>query len=184
MIELDVVNALANGLQAARCNLRARTIFRFAYFCLRWLAMRFQTREYVWRDPGIWLTPTMCARWAGAPVVVQHPKEGLLDAESFARLRSAASQAVRARCRGWGNALTTIVEGAAAMLAAWQADTSPAITLLETIKPIILENGERWLAHAGRRFGRITWQLCREEFGLKKSGVPGVENLEQRGTET
>jgi hypothetical protein len=77
--ELDVIDALCNGLQGPQ---------RFAgthYFVLRisatGAAWRASKNEFVWRDPSIWLSPKMCSRWQGSPVVLQHPKEGLLDTE-------------------------------------------------------------------------------------------------------
>jgi colicin import membrane protein len=174
MIELDAVSALANGLQGP---------LKFAgthYFVLRisacGAAWRASKKEFVWRDPGIWLTPTMCARWAGAPVVVSHPKEGVLDTESF--VNTVIGTIVRAFVRdGELLAVARILDSdAAAMLEAGQADTSPAVVLPEDVtEPVILKNGQRWLVE---RPPTLCDHLAVVPKGVwsQKSGTPGVQN--------
>lgn len=48
------------------------------------VAYRAGLREYVWRDPDLYLTPEFLARCAGLPVVVEHPKGSTLDSDEFA----------------------------------------------------------------------------------------------------
>jgi hypothetical protein len=174
MIELDIVNALANGLQSPQkfCGT--------TYFVLRisacGAAWRASKNEFVWRDESVWLTPTMCARWAGAPVVVQHPKEGVLDAESF--VRTVIGSIVKAFPRdGELLGVARIVDSdAAAMLAAGEADTSPAVVLPgDVTEPMILKNGQRWLVE---RPPVLCDHLAVVPRGVwsAKSGTPGVQN--------
>jgi hypothetical protein len=174
MIELDIVNALAHGLQSPQ-NFCGTT-----YFVLRisacGAAWRASKQEFVWRDPSIWLSPTMCARWAGAPVVVSHPKEGVLDTESF--INTVIGTIVRAFGRdGELLGVARIVDAdAAAMLEAGQADTSPAVVLPEDVtEPVILKNGQRWLVE---RPPVLVDHLAVVPRGVwsQKSGAPGVQN--------
>lgn len=40
-------------------------------------------KEYVWRDPGIFLSPDFVDRCAGLPVILVHPETSVLNAEEF-----------------------------------------------------------------------------------------------------
>ena len=47
-------------------------------------AFRARLNEFAWRDPALWLTPEMCQRWLGAPVVIEHPGSEVLQPGFFA----------------------------------------------------------------------------------------------------
>ena len=61
----------------------------FALFSLRFsgtgTAWRASLSEHVFRAPEEYLTPEMCARLAGVPVVAVHPKTGALDTDAYVR---------------------------------------------------------------------------------------------------
>jgi hypothetical protein len=61
----------------------------FALFALRFsgtgTAWRESLGEHVYRPPAEYLTPEMCRRVAGVPVVAVHPASGALDTASFVR---------------------------------------------------------------------------------------------------
>ena len=61
----------------------------FALFALRFsgtgTAWREAHNEHVFRPAGEYLTPEMCARIAGVPVVTLHPKAGNLDTQTYAQ---------------------------------------------------------------------------------------------------
>ena len=174
MTELDIVNALANGLQGPQkfCGT--------TYFVLRisstGAAWREAKKEFVWRDPSVWLSPIMCARWAGAPVLISHPRDGVVDTEFF--VRTVIGSIVKAFVRdGELLGVARIVDdGAAEMLAAGEADTSPAVVLPEDVtEPVILKNGQRWLVE---RPPTLCDHLAIVPRGVwsAKSGTPGVQN--------
>ena len=173
-IELDVIEALANGLQSPQ-RFCGTTFFvlRISSVGAAWRAAK---REFVWRLESIWLTPTMCARWQGAPVVVTHPKNNVLDTESF--VRTVIGSVVKAFVRDgelW--CVARIVDAAAAaMLAEGAADTSPAVVLPEdATKPFTLANGDKWLVE---RAPILCDHLAVVPRGVwsQKSGIAGVEN--------
>jgi hypothetical protein len=92
-------------------------------------AWRESENEFCWRDPAGWLTPAMCARATGLPVLVDHPERGVLNSPEFA-----------ARCVGvtvygyvrndelW--AIARILDSGAneILQAGAYEDTSPAVT--------------------------------------------------------
>jgi hypothetical protein len=47
-------------------------------------AWRESIQEFCWRDAGIWLSPEMCARATGLPVLIDHPEKGTLSSQEFA----------------------------------------------------------------------------------------------------
>jgi hypothetical protein len=173
MREIDIVDALANGLQGPQ------SFCGTTYFVLRitacGAAFRASKNEFVWRDESVWLTPTMCARWAGAPVLISHPRDGVVDTESF--VNTVIGSIVRAFVRdGELLGVARIVDAnAAAMLETQGADTSPAVVLPETIKPVVLENGERWLVEPPPVLCDHLAIVPRGVWS-QKTGVAGVEN--------
>jgi hypothetical protein len=65
--------------------------------------------------------------------------------------------------------------GAAAMMEAEPVDTSPAVVLPQDIKPIMLENGERWLVEPPPVLVDHVAVVPRGVWS-QKSGTPGVQN--------
>lgn len=113
-------------------------------------AWRASAREFAWRDPSIWLTDEMQARWLGVPIVVTHPASGRLDTESFTRT------VIGAICHAYARDVDGVGElwsigrlsdmESATNIAEHGADTSPAVRFARGLAgPITLENGERWL---------------------------------------
>jgi colicin import membrane protein len=47
-------------------------------------AWRESENEFVWREPMIWLTPEMCRRATGLPILIDHPASGTLNSQEFA----------------------------------------------------------------------------------------------------
>lgn len=47
------------------------------------ISYRTRSKEYVWRDPSLYLTDEMLARCNGLPVVVEHPDADTLDSTEF-----------------------------------------------------------------------------------------------------
>jgi colicin import membrane protein len=94
-------------------------------------AWRESMQEFAWREPSIWLSPEMCARATGLPVLIDHPEKGVLTSAEFA-----------ARCVGlttyayvkgdelW--AVARILDSGAndILLAGAYEDTSPAVTFM------------------------------------------------------
>ncbi len=92
-------------------------------------AWRESMNEFCWREPAIWLSPEMCARATGLPVLVDHPENGILNSQEFGV--RAVGVTTYAYVRGdelWGIA-RILDSGANEILAAGAyEDTSPAVT--------------------------------------------------------
>jgi hypothetical protein len=97
MREIDVVDELASGVLESpqRWCGQFYVVLRISSTGCAWRAAK---NELCWRDPRTWLSPTMCARWTGAPVILTHPKNGVLDTESF--VNTTVGSIVRAFVRG------------------------------------------------------------------------------------
>ena len=48
------------------------------------VAYRHKHKEFVWRDPALYMTPEFLARCNGKPVIMEHPKKGFLNSKEFA----------------------------------------------------------------------------------------------------
>jgi hypothetical protein len=142
MTDADIIEAIASGRDEGPIPFAGSV-----YFAMRisgtGFAYRPKKEEFGYRDPKIWLTPTMCARWSGAPIVVQHPADDILDGESLAD--QIIGTIVRAFVRGrelWC-AARVINEQAAANLIRYGADTSPAVSFPPEAKAVTLKQGDR-----------------------------------------
>jgi hypothetical protein len=174
MTELDVIDSLVAGQQSPRqfCG----TVFFVLRISACGAAWRASKNEFVWRDESIWLNPTMCARWRGAPVVWSHPRNGKLDTESF--VNTVIGSVVRAFVRDADlMAVARIMDGdAAALLTAGNYDTSPAIVLPpDATEPITLKGGDKLLVERAPIFVDHL-AICEKGVWSAKSGAPGVEN--------
>lgn len=82
--ELDIAWAVATGVASSPQRLPG-----FSLFALRFsgtgTAWREAHQEHVFRPPEQYLTPEMCARIAGVPVVSLHPENGHLNSETYAQ---------------------------------------------------------------------------------------------------
>jgi len=124
--ELDVARAIAAGALAS-----PTTFFNAAFYAVRisgtGAAWREALNEFVWREPRIWLTSEMIERVRGMPVIWIHPKDGMLDTESFAR--AIIGTIIFAWARGselWGVARILDAD-AAKFLDTGDFDTSPGV---------------------------------------------------------
>jgi colicin import membrane protein len=127
MNELDTALAVASGeLLPSPTRLR-----NSEYVALRLsgtgVAYRVSIKEYVFRDPKIWLSDEMRRRFLGVPVVVEHPPSGVMTSRDFGD--SAVGIVVHAYVRDedlWG--VARIVDAAAAkLIAEGLFDTSPSV---------------------------------------------------------
>jgi hypothetical protein len=142
--ELDVARAIASG------ELPSPTQFyNAAFYAVRisgtGCAWRESIKEFVWREPKIWLSSQMVERVRGCPVVWQHPKGGTLDSESFAS--TVVGSIVFAFVRDselWGVA-RILDAGAAKLLDTGEFDTSPAVLFGPGANSVVTVRGERLL---------------------------------------
>jgi len=83
--------------------------------------------EYVWRDPGIYLSQAMIDRCSGLPVIWEHPEKSMLNSEEFAnRVVGTVMFAYPKGDELWG--ITRIYDKEAIeMMDADQLSTSPAV---------------------------------------------------------
>jgi len=47
------------------------------------VAYRHKHKEFVWRDPALYMNPDFLARCNGLPVIMEHPKKGFLNSKEF-----------------------------------------------------------------------------------------------------
>lgn len=142
-------------------------------------AYREGLKEYVWRDPSIYLNQTFLDRCNGLPVILEHPKGEMLDSEEY-RKRNIGS-IVLPYIKGdevWGIA-RIIDQPAAQYMQKYVASTSPAVVFAnpdnanETIrepdgKHLLVEGDPRLLDHLA---------IC-EEGVWDKGGPPaGVDSV-------
>jgi colicin import membrane protein len=140
-------------------------------------AWRESMNEFCWREPEVWLSPEMCARATGIPVLVDHPKNGVLTSSEF------AARCVGVTVHGYvrGDELWAIARvldaGANEILAAGAyEDTSPAVTFEPGTgaridiggKALLVEPDPMLLDHIA---------LCAKGVWTR-SADPGVENTD------
>jgi colicin import membrane protein len=137
-------------------------------------AWRESVGEFCIREPSIWLTPEMCRRATGLPILIDHPASGTLDSPEFAA--RCVGVTTYAYVRGdelW--AIARILDsGANEILAAGAyEDTSPAVTFEPGTgaridiggKALLIEPEPMLLDHA-----------CLTAKGVwTRDGPPGVE---------
>jgi colicin import membrane protein len=143
-------------------------------------AWRESMNEFCFREPGIWLSPEMCARAASLPVLVDHPESGTLNSAEFAA--RCVGVTVLGYVRGdelW--AIARILDKGAneILLTGAYQDTSPAVTFAPGTgaridiggKALLIEPAPLLLDHIAL-VARGVW---------RRDGTPGVEstNLEE-----
>jgi colicin import membrane protein len=137
-------------------------------------AWRESENEFVWREPKVWLTPEMCDRATGLPVLVDHPEKGTLNSPEFAA--RCVGVTVHGYVRGdelWG--IGRILDaGANEILAAGACeDTSPAVTFAPGTGERIEIDGKALLIEPEPM---LLDHVCLTARGVwTRDGPPGVE---------
>jgi hypothetical protein len=131
--------------------------------------------EYCWRDPALFLNDEFLARCNGLPVVVEHPRSGLLDSDEFRQtvigtvflpyLREDVQEV-------WGVA-KILDRAAATMLESKKLSTSPGVLVggkrfrTDDGKPILFETKPTLIDHLAIAYDGV-WD--------KGQGPTGVSN--------
>jgi colicin import membrane protein len=141
-------------------------------------AWREKHAEFVWRDPGIWLSEEMQRRCTGLPVVIGHPPSGILNTKEFAErvIGLIILTWVReSEAELWG-VMRVLDHDAAAALVDTQYDSSPAVLFSKDSNnvTITLHDGEKLLCES---FPALVDHLAIVPKGVwtRKGDVPGVE---------
>jgi colicin import membrane protein len=145
-------------------------------------AWRESVNEFCWREPTIWLTPAMCMRATGLPVLIDHPESGVLNSSEFAR------RCVGVTVCGYINgdelwAIARILDsGANAILAAGAyLDTSPAVTFAPGTGARIDVGGAALLLEPPPM---LLDHICLTAKGVwTRDGPPGVDSSNIETTE-
>lgn len=84
MNELDVARAIVDGRLISPQRYENMTLWAIR---LTGTGVSFRPKigEFVYRKPDVHLNPDALARWNGAPVILRHPKESLLNSEEFSK---------------------------------------------------------------------------------------------------
>jgi len=137
-------------------------------------AWRASEGEFCLREPSVWLTPEMCARATGLPVLVDHPESGVLNSPEFAM--RAVGVTTYAYVRGgelW--AIARILDSGAneILQAGAYEDTSPAVTFAPSTGTRIEIDGKALLIEPEPM---LLDHICLTAKGIwTRDGPPGVE---------
>lgn len=82
MDELGVARAIAAGELVSPQRYDNVTLFAMRVTGTG-MAYRHKWKEYVWRDPELYLNDEFLARCMGLPVIMEHPKKAMLDTKEF-----------------------------------------------------------------------------------------------------
>jgi hypothetical protein len=80
--ELEVAKSIAAGELPSPFEFQNSKFYRVRVSGTG-VAWRNRNREFVYRPPSVWLSPEMCQRVAGLPLVAEHPNKNILDGKSF-----------------------------------------------------------------------------------------------------
>jgi len=83
MDELGVARAMAAGELTSPQRYDNVTLFAMRVTGTG-MAYRHKWKEYVWRDPALYLNDEFLARCMGLPVIMEHPQKAMLDPKEFA----------------------------------------------------------------------------------------------------
>jgi hypothetical protein len=172
LTELEVAKLIAAG------ELPSPTEFHNSrFYCMRvsgtGVAWRRRNLEFCYRSPTVWLSPEMCQRVAGLPLVEQHPDKNILDGKSF--YDSIVGIFIYGFVQGdtlYGIA-RIIDDRACAVLDGGQWDTSPSVTLDSRVvlkvgyDPLLIEDKPSLLDHVAL-VQKGVWSRDADE-------TPGVE---------
>jgi colicin import membrane protein len=140
-------------------------------------AWRASEGEFVWREPGIWLTPEMRTRAAALPVLIDHPASGTLNSPEFAA--RCVGMTTYAYIRGdelW--AVARILDSGANQILASGAyeDSSPAVSFRPDSGARIEVDGKMLLIEPEPL---LLDHVCFCYLGTwTRDGQPGVETTE------
>ena len=178
--ELTLVERIADGTLAS-----PQEFLGSWYWAIRisgvGCAWRESMQEYCWREPKIWLSPEMCARATGLPVLIDHPEKGVLNSPEFAA--RCVGVTVYGYVRGdelW--AIARILDsGANSILTAGAyEDTSPAVTFAPGTGARIDIDGKSLLIEPKPM---LLDHICLCALGVwTRDGAPGVENTSTEST--
>jgi hypothetical protein len=156
-----------------------------SFFALRFTgtgcAYRNAANEFCYRPPEIWLSPAMCDRVRGVPVVIGHPQAGVLNGTEF--IRRCVGNIIFAWPRDgelWCVA-RILDENAAAILEKGEFDTSPAVVFSPDANATILVDGERLLVEGEPRLIDHLAICPAGVWGVGRDAAPGVEISQEEG---
>lgn len=124
--ELGIARAMSLGLIES-----PQFIGKIALFAMRitgtGASYRAQLKEYVWRDPSLYLNEEFLQRAQGLPVVVEHPKDNILDGNYYREHVVGAIMLPYVRGEEVWGIVRVQDEVAARILNEVQLSTSPAV---------------------------------------------------------
>ena len=139
------------------------------------VAYRPKSDEFVARPADDWLSESMCSKFTGCPIIVQHPENDLLDGPE---LRGRVVGTV-VHCFPRGDELMAIGriidQEAGQMMSQGGFDTSPAVRLSDDAKPIEIDGDKIMIETADKVLFVDHVALC--PIGVWSKGGPpsGVE---------
>ena len=143
--ERDIAQQIAAGTLPSPTEFLGSTFFavRFSGTGVAW---RESIGEFCYRDPGLWLSPAMCGRIVGCPLIAEHPDKGALDGPEFAaRVAGVLTYGFTRADALWSIARVIDADVATAMNSG-AFDTSPAVLFFPADNELIeLSGGEKLL---------------------------------------
>jgi len=178
--ELDIARAIASGKLDS-----PQRIGDMSLYAMRVSGTGHSYRrgidEYVWRDPGVYLSKDMIDRCNGLPVIWEHPQTSMLNSEEFAnRVVGTVMFAYPKGDELWG--ITRIYDKEAIeMIGAEQLSTSPAVVFSDPTvnsktdmpdgKKMLIEGEPSLLDHLA---------VCAKGVWDKGGEPTGIQNVEVR----
>lgn len=189
--ELGIARALSLGLIES-----PQFIGKVALFAMRitgtGASYRAQLKEYVWRDPSLYLNNEFLQRAQGLPVVVEHPRNNILDGDYYrARVIGAIMLPYIRGEEVWG-VVRVQDEVAAKAMNEVQLSTSPAVVFragqegervtIDGKSSILIETAPALLDHLAICEQGV-WDKLNAPTGVANS-ITGGEQIMPESTET
>lgn len=151
-------------------------------------AYRSSMKEFVWRDPELYLNQKFLDRCNGLPVIWEHPENGTLNSKEF--VKRIIGTIVLPYIKGeevWGIARILDLKAAEAMIKD-QMSTSPAVVFrdLEVNEKLTMANGDIWLIE-GKPSHLDHLAICAQgvwDKGAEPSGVIIADSVVESPSET
>jgi 8-oxo-dGTP pyrophosphatase MutT (NUDIX family) len=194
MHELDVARAIASGQLASPQKFKNVWLFAIRITGTG-ASYRVALKEFVWRDPALYMTEEFCARCNGLPVIWEHPKKtGTLDSKEFSdRVVGGVMlpYLMQEKQEVWGIA-RIYDEAAAQEMIENDLSTSPAVVLKDPGggKSLSLDDGSKLLIESDASLldhvaicSLGVWDKGGEPTGVRSDGVSSMTEEEKAAAE-
>ncbi len=155
------------------------TFYNASFYALRisgtGAAWRENVKEFCWRSPALWKSKQMQKRWLGAPIILLHPPDSILDTQSFQERVCGSIVAAFVRGEELWCVARILDADAAELLRTCETDTSPAVIFAPgSMATFTMKDGEKMLVEPEPALVDHL-AICRAGTWSKGRDVSGVE---------